>query len=130
MSLLQGKKVLLAEDNHINAIVITRYLTKWGMIVDLATDGLTCVGKAVVNHYDIILMDMQMPEMDGVDAAKEIRRNDINQTGKTIPIIAITANSGEQYEKEILAAGMNGLIHKPFEPSEMKETLIKILATS
>ena len=124
---LSGKKVLIAEDNTINAMIITRYLNKWGMIVDLATDGLMCVDKAVSGEYDLILMDMQMPEMDGVEATREIRKNNSNPHLKTIPIIALTANSESDVALEVKSAGMNGIIPKPFDPDEVRDQLSKIL---
>lgn len=124
---LSGKKVLIAEDNAINAMVLTRYLKKWGMEADIVTDGLVCIDKAVTGRYDLILMDMQMPEMDGVEATRQIRKNDSHPYLKTVPVIAITANSESDVFAEVKAAGMNDLITKPFDPDELREKLLKIL---
>lgn len=120
---LAGKKILLAEDNSINAVIISRYLKKWGIDVDVAVNGQVCVDKAIANRYDLILMDMQMPEMDGIEATREIRKSD-DPYLQNIPIIALTANSESDVVITVKNAGMDDLIPKPFNPDELRSKLL------
>src|SRR5207249_4296686 len=101
-----GLRVLVAEDNMVNQRVLIRLLGTWGCEVDAVGNGRLAVDATIRTHYDAVLMDMQMPEMDGVEAAKAIRFRE-RVTGRHIPIIAITANATLEDRECCLSAGMD-----------------------
>jgi CheY-like chemotaxis protein len=109
-----GKKVLLVDDNLINIMVGKQILEKSKLIVDVANDGLAAIKKVKENEFDIILMDIQMPIMDGYTTTKEIRKFNI-----TTPILALSANVFMEIKDKIDDCGMNGFIFKPFTPEEL-----------
>ncbi len=123
---LRGEKrklhVLLAEDNAVNQMLATRLLEKHGHRVTVTTNG--CEALAALDHtqFDVILMDVQMPEMDGFEATAAIRVREQN-TGKHLPIIAMTAHAMRGDEERCLAAGMDGYIAKPIKVRELIELL-------
>ena len=117
---LKDKKVLLVEDNSINVMVATKFLKHWQMNIDVAENGQLGVEKAMANNYDIILMDLQMPIMDGYQATREIRSQ-----RNPVPIVALTASALIRVKEQVLMAGMNDYITKPFDPEELKRKLIK-----
>ena len=104
-----GKKVLLVEDNLINVMVCKQILEKVRLEVVLANDGLTAVNMVKENKYDIVLMDIQMPIMDGYTATLEIRK-----FNTTVPIFALSASIFMEVKDKINESGMNGFIYKPF----------------
>ncbi|WP_423127751.1 response regulator [Gaoshiqia sp. Z1-71] len=112
--------ILLAEDNIINQKVSALTIRKLGHQVQLASNGITAVKLFVKNSFDLILMDIQMPGMNGLDATREIRRIE-NEKGVTdpIPIIAMTANNYKEDIDEFLADGMTDHLGKPFKPAEL-----------
>jgi signal transduction histidine kinase len=110
----EGKKVLLVDDNLINVMVGKQILEKSKLIVDVANDGLAAVNKVKENDYDIILMDIQMPVMDGYIATNEIRK-----FNETIPILALSGAVFMEVKDKINESGMNGFIYKPFNPEEL-----------
>jgi len=113
---LRNARVLLVEDNDINQIVATEILREAGCVVEIADNGRIAVDMVRARPYDIVLMDMQMPEMDGVEATLAIRR--LERHG-AVPIVAMTANAMEQDRQRCLAAGMNDFVSKPVEPQEL-----------
>ena len=119
-------RVLLVEDNKINMIITCKYLKKWGVIVHEAENGIEALEKLKSNTYNVILMDLQMPEMDGFEATKYIRKNG-NQKIKNIPIIALTASTLVEVRDQIIEAGMNDIITKPFNPVEINNKIAKYL---
>ncbi len=119
---LRGKRVLLVEDNPMNVMVAERFLSRWNMLMEVANNGFEGVNKASNNQYDIILMDLQMPEMDGYTAAKEIRGSK-----NTVPIVALTASALISIQEKVLMSGMNDYITKPFDPEELKKKIAKNL---
>ena len=120
-SALKNKTALVAEDNDINAYVVRKLLTKWGVISELAVNGVEAVELAGKNVYDFILMDIHMPQMNGFDAAVNIRKSD-NPNKKT-PIFAltadITASSQEEYSEYF-----NGFLWKPLQIEKLYEALV------
>ncbi|MCB0533033.1 MAG: response regulator [Lewinellaceae bacterium] len=119
---LNGKRILLVEDNEINQEVATELLRSVHLEVDLADNGKIAVEKAVKYAYDCIIMDIQMPVMDGLTAAREIRRFEHLQD---IPIIAVTAHAFPGEREKSLAAGMNEHITKPINPDELYACLLQ-----
>ncbi|MCG6551295.1 MAG: response regulator [Candidatus Magnetominusculus sp. LBB02] len=120
LSMIAGARVLLVEDNELNQQVALELLADGGFITDLAENGEIAVRMACENHYDVVLMDMQMPVMDGVSATKEIRKNKAG-----LPIIAMTANAMVTDRQICLEAGMNDHVAKPISPDELFASLIK-----
>ena len=122
---LKGKRILLTEDNDLNAEITTTVLEKEGVLIDRAADGVQCVEKMdqmPVGTYDLILMDIQMPNMDGYQATKRIRQF-ADKEKADIPIIAMTANAFEEDKRNALAAGMNAHMAKPVHVDELLLTL-------
>ena len=110
--------ILLAEDNTINQELAVRQLEKLGHSVAIANNGLEALGRLDERDFDLVLMDVQMPEMDGFEAASAIRRNE-QGTGRHIPIIAMTAHAIEGDRERCLASGMDGYVPKPVRPREL-----------
>ncbi len=127
---IKDLKILLTEDNEFNVMVARDVLesTIPGVHIDVAENGEIAVAKVNSGHYDLILMDIQMPEMDGYDATKAIRQMNGSRTG--IPIIAMTANVMKAEVDRCFEAGMNGYISKPFERSELLKQINKVLLPS
>jgi CheY-like chemotaxis protein len=128
-SCFAGKKILLVEDNELNREIAQSVLGEMGFGVDCAEDGrvaLNVLEKAKPGAYDLILMDMQMPVMDGLEATRRIRamRNDYF---KKVPIVAMTANAFEEDRKAALDAGMNEHVAKPIDVEKLKKVLRKFL---
>ena len=115
-----GRRVLLAEDNAINQMVASELLRAVGLEVECAGDGARAVQMALSRPYDLILMDMQMPVMDGLEAARAIRAR-----GLATPIVAMTANAFNEDRDACLAAGMNDHSAKPVDPNALYATLLK-----
>ncbi|NRA15238.1 MAG: response regulator [Oceanospirillaceae bacterium] len=121
LSQILGAKVLLVEDIETNQQVARELLEGHGLHVDIANNGLEAVQAVQINQYDIILMDIQMPEMDGHTATIEIRKLNL---GYELPIIAMTANAMKEDYNKSLQVGMNGHINKPISPDELFDTLV------
>ena len=112
----QHRRILLAEDNLVNQKVASTMLRKRGHTVDVVNNGQEAVNAVRENNYDIVLMDIQMPTMDGIAAVSEIRSD---QQYADLPIIALTAHALEGDEERFLEAGMNGYVSKPFRPHQL-----------
>jgi PAS domain S-box-containing protein len=116
--------VLLVEDNDINRLYAKSILKNWQCRIDVAENGLVAIEKVKNNHYDVVLMDIQMPVMDGYEATKAMRS--MHQSAK-VPIIALTANATQADVEKCLALGMNDYLPKPFTPEDLYRKLFKDL---
>jgi CheY-like chemotaxis protein len=114
LQMLTGTKVLIAEDNPVNLSVAKRFLQKWGIVVHEATNGREAVEKFRNNEYDVLLIDLEMPEMDGVTALKEIR-----SLNTSIPAVAFTAAVYDNMQADLIQKGFTDFLHKPFRPEDL-----------
>jgi len=121
-SVLTGKRILIAEDNPVNVYILKQFLSKWNMQVKVADDGLKTVDLALNYNFDIILMDINMPLLDGYDATKRIL-----DVKKGLPIIAITATTLSETTDLMKSAGIVDYVPKPFQPNELVEKIFKHL---
>ncbi|MEL6557547.1 MAG: response regulator [Bacteroidota bacterium] len=119
---LTNQEVLLVEDNEINAMIAKRLLKKWGIKVTHAWNGLECLNKCKDKRFDIILMDLQMPEMDGYEASAKLRERNCET-----PIIALTASTKEKAGDQLHEAGMNDLVSKPYTPEMLHHIICKYI---
>ena len=127
-SILEGKRVLLVEDNDLNAEIAMAILEQSGLVLDRVEDGLACVNRLSevdADLYDLILMDIQMPIMNGYEATRRIRQFE-NVKKASIPILAMTANAFEEDKKMAIEAGMNGHISKPIDVNVLENQIINI----
>lgn len=124
---LKGKSILVVEDNAMNQMVIKMITKKWlNTTVDFANNGEEGIKKLTENHYDIILMDLQMPIMDGYEATIAIRNGEAGENKKSIPIIALTADVMETTKSRVIEIGMNKYLSKPVDKDLLFE-IIKLL---
>ncbi|TAF67073.1 MAG: response regulator [Cytophagales bacterium] len=121
---IKKAKVLLVEDLDINRLIATKFLKQWGIEPDQANDGVVAIKKAKETHYDLILMDLLMPELDGYEATKQLRA--MPQYAHT-PIIALTASAMEEEKEKAITIGITDYITKPFNPNELYSKVIKYL---
>ncbi len=119
------RRVLLAEDNAINQRLVLGLLSKWGYAVDVAENGRIAVRQFQTTQYDVILMDMQMPEMGGVEATAEIRK--LEHGNARIPIIAMTANAMLGDKEKCIEAGMDYYLSKPIKSDLLRQLLDQVL---
>ncbi len=119
---IRGARILLAEDNELNQQVAMELLGDAGFFVDLAEDGEACVAMVAENQYDIVLMDMQMPVMDGLDATRELRKDALSLE---LPIVAMTAAALETDRQRCLETGMNDHLAKPIDPDDLFAMLLQ-----
>jgi CheY-like chemotaxis protein len=111
-----GARLLLAEDNPVNQMVVQRLFARLGYTIDVVPNGREAVRAALGVDYDLVLMDCQMPELDGIDATREIRAA---ESGRRTPIVALTANATVEDRDRCLEAGMDDFVAKPFKPEQL-----------
>ncbi len=118
----EGAHVLLVEDDKLNQVVAQRLLESYGVQVTLAENGQEALEAVKCQPFDLVLMDVQMPELDGYQATAEIRKD---ERFKSLPVIAMTAHATVDERERCLAAGMDGHFPKPFKPEELRQLLIQ-----
>ncbi len=118
-SLLSGARILLVEDNSLNQFVAKQLLKKWESEVAVAETGVEALHMLAETEFDIVLMDLQMPEMNGFEATAQIRSGAAKVLNPKIPIIALTADAFEETRKRVIEAGMNDFITKPFKQDDL-----------
>jgi signal transduction histidine kinase/DNA-binding response OmpR family regulator len=124
MPRLRALRILVAEDNHVNQLLVRAMLEKAGHRIDVAANGIEAVDAVYKRPYDIVLMDMQMPEMDGLAASRRIRSLDGPMA--QVPIIALTANAMHGVREQVLAAGMNDHVTKPINRRELMNSIARL----
>ena len=127
--ILEGRNILLAEDNDLNAEIAEAILESAGLKIERVEDGIQCVNrieKMPADTYDMILMDIQMPQMDGYKATQAIR-NLPDEDKASIPIVAMTANAFEEDKRDAIAAGMDGHIAKPIQVDKLLSMLAEMI---
>ena len=117
---LKGKKILIVDDNQVNSIIAKKILANRGLISHMVTSGTEAINKIKESKFDCVLMDIQMPEMDGYQTTQKIRQGD---NSADIPIIGLSANISEDDVSKGLAVGMNDYLGKPIDPQKMFEAL-------
>ncbi|KAA9357661.1 ATP-binding protein [Larkinella humicola] len=117
---LKGVRVLLVEDYPVNVKVALKFLSRWGVLVDVAENGQIGVEKFLAGSYDLILMDLQMPVMDGYTSTQHIRETDAK-----IPVIALTASATYSNRDRAIHAGINDYVTKPFNPNDLFQKIAK-----
>jgi CheY-like chemotaxis protein len=122
-------RILMAEDNSVNRRLAARQLEKYGHVVTAVNDGKQAVEIFAERIFDVILMDVHMPEMDGIEATRQIRRREI-ATGMHVPIIALTAGAMKQDRDDCLDAGMDAYLSKPINPDELLSAVSSVLSLS
>jgi CheY-like chemotaxis protein len=122
--------VLLAEDNDVNRAIVVAWLTRLGLTTVHARNGLEAVAAVQEGVFDLVLMDCQMPEMDGFAATEAIRRFEADGGRPRTPIVALTANAIEGDRETCLRMGMDDYLPKPFKGAQLAETLLRWLPES
>jgi CheY-like chemotaxis protein len=121
-SSLESLSILIAEDNPVNALLLVKLLSKWNIKAIVTNNGQEAVDKLLSNTFDVVLMDLHMPVMDGYQATLAIRS--LNEPAKAlVPIIALTASVSHNIHDKIKEAGMNDYLSKPFQPASLYEKL-------
>lgn len=118
--------VLIAEDNEMNKLLLTSVLRNWGLNFEIADNGVEVIDLMQKHDFDLILMDIQMPEKNGIEATVDIR-NFLDERKKNIPIIALTANAFKGEEKKYFDVGMNGFLTKPFKEKDLFEKVNEVI---
>jgi signal transduction histidine kinase/CHASE3 domain sensor protein/ActR/RegA family two-component response regulator len=122
---LVGKKLLVADDENFNRLLLSAILKRYQLSWDEAENGRVVLEKVRANDYDLILMDVRMPDMSGIDATLEIRKMS-EEVKASVPIIALTAAALEEKKEKCLSAGMNDVITKPFRERELMRAIVRI----
>jgi PAS domain S-box-containing protein len=123
VSSLYGKRILVTDDNEMNRLVASTILNNYGVEIEEASNGKIAIQKIQAQQFDIVLMDVQMPEMDGMEATRYIRNN----ISKDLPIVALTAFAVKGDSEKFINSGMNDYLSKPFDEAQLLSVLIKLL---
>ncbi len=121
-----GAHILVAEDNNVNQLLTEKLLQKWQCHAEIVDSGIAAIEKLKEQNYDIVLLDIEMPGMDGYETAKFIREK-LGKPASDVPIIAVTAHADPREAEKCILAGMSDYILKPFNPKELNKKLVKFL---
>jgi osomolarity two-component system sensor histidine kinase NIK1 len=121
---MSSVRILLVEDNEVNRTIATKLLEKRGHVVIAVENGLLAVEATASEHFDLVLMDVQMPVMDGLTATAEIRNRE-HTTGLHLPIVAVTAHALDQDRQRCMSAGMDGYLTKPIRSSDLYDAVTR-----
>lgn len=124
--LFEGKRILVVDDNEINILIAKRILTTWGLQIDFVSDGYQAIEAITTKKYDLVLMDIQMPGINGFETTTIIRGMDDDYYRK-LPIVALTASTLDNEKSKFKESGMDGHVLKPFNPSEIKKVIANFL---
>ncbi|HBZ67778.1 MAG TPA: hypothetical protein DEO70_13170 [Bacteroidales bacterium] len=119
---LAGINVLLVEDNKINQMIANKFLDRWKCTTDVASNGFQALSMIVKKKYNIVLMDLQMPDLDGYETSIRIRKMD-DDYYRNIPIVALTASAFNEVKEGVMRAGMTDILNKPFIPDELNQKI-------
>jgi CheY-like chemotaxis protein len=122
----KGLRILLAEDNPVNALLIRELLRRRGHSIREVTTGTAAVAAMEEERFDLLLTDIHMPGMDGIDAARAIRDNERTHGHTRTPIVALTADALETGKRACQEAGMDGFLTKPVDPAELEEMFLML----
>jgi two-component system sensor histidine kinase/response regulator len=122
----KGLNILLAEDNRVNQVVATRVLGKMGHTITVANSGVEALSLLAAGSFDVVLMDIQMPQMDGIAATKSIRTREM-KTNSHLPIIAMTAHAMKGDRERCIEAGMDGYVSKPINIQDLEGAIAKVM---
>jgi CheY-like chemotaxis protein len=118
-------RILVVEDNDINRLVINKIMKDWGVKPDNAINGVDAIDKIKLNDYDIILLDIEMPEMNGYQCIREIRTN-LPAPKNAVPVMAMTAHATRKERDKCIGLGMDDYISKPFDPLDLKQKIVAL----
>ncbi len=119
----RGLRILLADDNQVGQVIGVWMLKQLGHIVETASNGQEVLAKVTAAEFDLILMDLEMPQMDGWQALRIIRRKEADSGGRRIPVLAVTADASKEIRDSAIQAGMDGYLPKPFKMDKLQVTL-------
>jgi PAS domain S-box-containing protein len=122
---LAGLRILVVEDNKINQFVVKQIISKWNANIEIVSNGREAIDMLMENDFDIVLMDLQMPELTGFDATKMIRSENSKVKNSAIPIIALTADAFIETKREVLQAGMDDFVTKPINQEDLFAKIVK-----
>ncbi|MFP5439976.1 MAG: ATP-binding protein [Gammaproteobacteria bacterium] len=123
---LAGRRLLVVEDNHVSQMVAEGMLGSLGASVDVVGDGHAALARLATDRYDLVLMDVQMPGIDGLETTRRLRARSLAEGGRT-PVVAVTANALSGERERCLAAGMDAYISKPFTRDRLRDVLVSLL---
>jgi CheY-like chemotaxis protein len=123
---LRNRRILIVEDNSLNQMVLKHILASWHATFEVAENGTEAIALLADHDFDIVLMDLQMPEMSGYEATQFIRNKNTPVRNPLIPIIAITADAFPETRRRVLETGMNDFVSKPFEKDELYNKIMRL----
>ncbi|MEL7146559.1 MAG: ATP-binding protein, partial [Bacteroidota bacterium] len=121
---IRGMKALIVDDNKMNRLILEKFLSNWGMTFDTVEDGLKALEIMERERYNIILLDIQMPHMDGFEVARRIRQMD-GLDSHNLPVIALSADVFSNVYNKLMESGMDDFVSKPLNPNELLEVIYK-----
>jgi CheY-like chemotaxis protein len=127
LDVFNGARILLADDNVVNQMLARRLLERLGLEVTIADTGMAAIERLSISAFNVVLMDCQMPELDGYEATRRIRKGAAGEAARKVPIIALTANALSGDRERCLESGMDDYLVKPINPDELREKLQRVL---